>query len=81
MVLIIYHFMEISQALSKKYMLSIYVNVLELCKNGQVLNAKYSDKRATDYLKQFCDPNFKVEPEYEDWETDLHNPPPINNLI
>ena len=60
---------------------AIYVNVLELDENGQVLNAKYAEKRATDYLKQFCNPNFKVEPEYEDWETDLHNPPPINDLI
>ena len=22
------------------------------------------------------DPNFKVEPPYEDWETELHEPPP-----
>ena len=60
---------------------AIYCNVIELDDNGIVLNAKYAEKRATDYLKQYCNPNFKVEPEYEDWETELHNPPPINDLI
>jgi hypothetical protein len=60
---------------------AIYANVIELDENGRVLNAKYAEKRATDYIRQYCDPNFKVEPEYEDWETDLHEPPPINDLI
>ena len=60
---------------------AIYANVIELDENGQVLNAKYAEKRATDYLKQYFDPDFKVTPEYEDWETALHNPPPINDLI
>jgi hypothetical protein len=60
---------------------AIYANVIELDDNGKVLNAKYAEKRATDFIKQYFDPNFKVEPEYEDWETDLHEAPPINDLI
>ncbi|CAN5124553.1 hypothetical protein BH11BAC5_BH11BAC5_41720 [soil metagenome] len=59
---------------------AIYANVIELNENGQVLNAKYAEKRATDYLRQYCDPNFKVEPPYEDWEVVLHAPPPMKDL-
>ena len=51
---------------------AIFANVLELDENGEVLNAEYAQKRATDYLKAYCDPNFKVEPPYEDWEVALH---------
>ncbi len=59
---------------------AIYVNVIELDENGQVLNAKYAEKRATDYLRQYCDSTFKVEPPYEDWEIELHEPPPLTDL-
>ncbi|WKA61759.1 DUF7677 family protein [Pectobacterium aroidearum] len=51
---------------------AIYANVLELDEDGNVLNAKYAEKRATDYLRQYCDPNFTVAPPYEDWEVELH---------
>ncbi|MEO8516692.1 MAG: hypothetical protein ABI426_08110 [Flavobacterium sp.] len=60
---------------------AIYANVIEIDNNGQVLNAKYAEKRATDYLRQYCDPNFIVNPPYEDWEIELHPPPPLNDLI
>lgn len=59
---------------------AIYANVIELDENGQVLNAKYAEKRATDYLRSYCDPNFKVEPPYEDWEIALHNPPQLEDI-
>lgn len=55
---------------------AIFANVLELDEDGQVLNAHYAQKRATDYLRAYCDPNFVVEPPYEDWEVALHAPPP-----
>ncbi|MBG0752582.1 MULTISPECIES: DUF7677 family protein [Pectobacterium] len=51
---------------------AIYANVLELDEDGNVLNAKYAEKRSTDYLRQYCDPNFTVDPPYEDWEVELH---------
>jgi hypothetical protein len=35
---------------------AIYANVIELDGNGKVLNAKYAEKRATDYLRSYCDP-------------------------
>ena len=60
---------------------AIFANVLELDEKGQVLNAQHAQKRATDYLRAYCDPNFKVDPPYEDWETALHRPPPLKDVI
>lgn len=60
---------------------AIFANVLQLDENGQVLNAQYAQKRATDYLRAYCDRNFKVDPPYEDWELELHGPPPSKDLI
>lgn len=60
---------------------AIYVNVLELDENGTVLNAKYAEKRATDYLRAYCDPSFEVNPPYEEWETNLYEPPPRKDLV
>ena len=51
---------------------AIFANVIELDENGEVLNAKYAEKRATDYLRAYCDPSFEVRPPYEDWEIELH---------
>jgi hypothetical protein len=60
---------------------AIYANVIKMDENGQVLNAKYAEKRATDYLRSYCDPKYEVSPPYEDWEIELHNPPPLKDLI
>jgi len=42
---------------------------------GTVLNAKFAEKRATDYLRAYCNSDFVVEPPFEDWELELHSPP------
>ena len=60
---------------------AIYINVLELDESGQVLNAKYAEKRATDYLRSYCDPTYEVSPPFEDWEVALYEPPPLKDLI
>lgn len=60
---------------------AIYANVIELDDTGKVLNAKYAEKRATDYLRAYCDPSFVVEPPFEDWELALHEPPPLKDQI
>ena len=54
---------------------AIYANVLEVDEHGVVVNAKHAEKRATGYLRSYCDPRFTVEPPYEDWELALHPPP------
>ena len=59
---------------------AIFANILEVDANGQVLNATQAQKRATDYIRAYCDPSFKVDPPYEDWETTLHDPPPLKGM-
>jgi len=59
---------------------AIFANVLELDEEGRVLNAHYAQKRATDYLRAYFDRTFRVEPPYEDWEVELHAPPPRRDL-
>jgi len=61
---------EEPSAIEKVY--AIYANVIELDEDGKVLNDEYAQKRATDYLRQYCDPNYKILPEYEDWEVTLY---------
>ncbi|MEM8969615.1 MAG: hypothetical protein AAGE93_24570 [Bacteroidota bacterium] len=60
---------------------AIYANVIELDENGRVLNAKYAEKRAVDYIRSYCDPTFKVNPPYQDWEIELYEPPSIKDSI
>ena len=51
---------------------AIFANVIEMDDNGNVINEKYAEKRAVDYIRSYCDPDFKVEPTYEDWEITLY---------
>jgi hypothetical protein len=51
---------------------AIFANVLEVDREGRVLNREHAEKRATDYIRSYCDPRFRVEPPYEDWELALH---------
>jgi hypothetical protein len=59
---------------------AIFVNVLKLDEAGQVLNAQYAQKRATDYVRSYCDIAYTVEPPYEDWEVALYGPPPLEDV-
>jgi hypothetical protein len=54
---------------------AIFANVIELDEDGKVLNYVYAQKRATDYLKSYCDSSYKVSPPYEDWEIELYSQP------
>lgn len=60
---------------------AIFANVIQLDDKGNVLNAKYAEKRAVDYIRSYCDSNFEVNPPYEAWELELHSPPPLKDLI
>jgi hypothetical protein len=51
---------------------AIFVNVLEVDANGSVTNREHAEKRATDYLRSYCDPKFVMEPPLEDWESVLY---------
>ena len=50
---------------------SIFLNVLEVDDNGNVRNAKEAEHRAAQYIRRYCDPDYVVEPPFEDWEVDL----------
>ncbi len=54
---------------------AIFANVVELDENGDVMNYKYAQKRATDYLKFYCVEGFEVNPPFEEWETELYMHP------
>ena len=60
---------------------AIFANVIELDEDGRVLNFTYAQKRATDYLRSYCDPEFNVSPPYEEWEIALYSPPPLKDLV
>lgn len=60
---------------------AIFANVLEMDEGGQVLIFTYAQRRATDYIKSYCDPSFEVTPPYETWEQELYGPPPLNDKI
>ncbi|MTW09375.1 hypothetical protein GM658_02075 [Pseudoduganella eburnea] len=60
---------------------AIFANVIELDEEGQVLNFTYAQRRATDYLRAWFDPSFKVDPPYEQWETALYGPPSLKDKI
>ena len=60
---------------------AIFANVLEMDDEGQVLNFTYAQRRATDYIKSYCDPEFKVSPLFEGWEQELYGPPDLQDEI
>lgn len=51
---------------------AIFANVLEFDDEGEVTNLKHAEKRATDYLRSYCDPEFQVEPPFDEWEIALY---------
>ncbi|MEO7692077.1 MAG: hypothetical protein ABIS51_22525 [Sphingomonas sp.] len=59
---------------------AIFANVIELNENGDVLNAKWAERRAAQYIRQYVTGE-APEPPLEDWETDLHGPPPRQDLL
>lgn len=58
---------------------AIFANVIELDERGNVLNFKHAQQRATDYVRQYCDPEFEATPPFEDWETTLY-PIPVAQM-
>jgi hypothetical protein len=65
---------EEPSALEQVY--AIFANVLEMDDNGQVVNAKYAERRVAQWLRQYIDPTFEIVPPLADWEIALHEPPP-----
>jgi hypothetical protein len=51
---------------------AIFANVLEFDDGGKVLNAKHAERRAAQSIRSYVDPDYVVEPPFEDWEVHLH---------
>lgn len=51
--------------------LAVFVNVLDVDADGRVLNEDAAGRRAAQYLRSYCDPQYVVEPPFEDWELEL----------
>lgn len=50
---------------------AIFANVLELDADGRVVNTAYAQRRAAQYIRQYCDPAYQVIPPFAAWETEL----------
>ena len=61
---------EEPSALEQVY--AIFANVIELDRKGTVLNAKYAERRAAQWLRSYIDREYTVSPEFEDWEVALY---------
>lgn len=59
-------FRESPSLLERAY--AIFVNNLELDEAGNVLNAKYAEQRAAQYIRQYCVPGYVADPPFEDSE-------------
>ncbi len=51
---------------------AIFMNNLEIDEDGNVLNYKYSENRAAQYIRQYFDKNYKADPPFEFWEVELY---------
>jgi len=64
-----------SEASGLEQVYAIFANVLELDEEGRVINAKYAERRAAQYILQFVSGK-PANPPFEDWEICLYAPPP-----
>lgn len=57
---------------SLEQVFAIWGNVLEIGENGEVLNAEYAIRRASQYIRSYIDSSYVEEPPFEPWEVELH---------
>ncbi|ESQ76483.1 hypothetical protein [Asticcacaulis sp. YBE204] len=50
---------------------AIFANVIELDEQGNVLNAKWAEQRAAQYIRQYVTRDVP-DPPFEFWEVELH---------
>lgn len=51
---------------------AIFMNNLETDGEGSVTNYQYCEQRAAQYIRSYFDADYRVEPPFEFWETELH---------
>ena len=64
--------MEFGSALEQA--VAIFVNVLDVDSDGRVTNGAVAKRRAAQWIRRYCDPEYVVEPPFEDWEVELAGP-------
>ena len=50
---------------------SVYMNNIKMDEKGIVLNQNHAMKRTAEYVRTYYDHDFKPEPQFESWETEL----------
>lgn len=45
---------------------------IELDNEGNVLNYKYCERRAAEYIRIYFNPDYSLDKPFEDWELELH---------
>lgn len=50
---------------------AIFTNVLEVDDDGRVTNNAQAQRRAAQWIRSYCDPDYVIEPPLADWETEL----------
>lgn len=51
---------------------AIFINNLEVDEEKGVLNYKYCERRAAEYIRSYFDGDYKPDKPFEDWECELH---------
>ncbi|MFF2450556.1 hypothetical protein ACFVSW_26280 [Neobacillus sp. NPDC058068] len=51
---------------------AIFANAIEMDDDGNVLNEKYAEMRAAQFIRSIVDKNYEIEPPLEDWEVQLY---------
>jgi hypothetical protein len=59
---------------------AIFANVAEMDDEGNVLNAKWAERRAAQYIRQYVTGE-QPDPPFEPWEVELHEPPSISDRL
>ncbi len=52
--------------------MAIYTNILKWDEDGVVINAKFAEKRAAEYIRSYCNPDYRMDPELSEEEQYLH---------
>ena len=51
---------------------SIFMNNIELDNEGNVLNYRYCERRAAEYIRRYFEPDYSLDKPFEDWELKLY---------
>ncbi|MFI3230764.1 MAG: hypothetical protein R3Y29_04345 [bacterium] len=51
---------------------AIFINNLEIDENGDIVNFKYAEQRAAQYIKRYFEKEYIIEPSLDYWEVELY---------